>query len=381
MELPNFTNPLLRRAFMCIEDGAWKDANGLLEQVLNQEPENAYAYLGKLLVKLEVKNYAKLEKQIEPFDNCAEYKKCIKFCDAELANYLKSIVVSIKYKKATGMLNSGSSKVFVYENAAKLFHEIAGNFDADVREKLCLEKINEIQELKSKKKKKNLKILEFFIAGVIIVLACMQLFDYFAFRNAKVGDIVKFGLYKDQAIEWRVLDVKDCNALLLSKEGLYLNVYYGRISDSDPWGIATWETCSLRRWLNNNFYNEAFNYDEKQKIVLSRVTADINPEYNNINPGRDTQDKVFLLSISEVNRYFANDEARKCRVTEYVKKHGRSSWWWPCDEMGYSSWWLRSPGHSRLVAARVHLDGSVDYAGDVVGAHYVVRPAMWVKIN
>ena len=40
-------NPLLRRAFLYLEDGEWGKADDYCEQVLDQEPENAMAYVIK----------------------------------------------------------------------------------------------------------------------------------------------------------------------------------------------------------------------------------------------------------------------------------------------------------------------------------------------
>ncbi len=46
------SDPLLKRAYMYLEDGEWKLANKYCEKVLDQNPENAEAYLIKLMAKL-----------------------------------------------------------------------------------------------------------------------------------------------------------------------------------------------------------------------------------------------------------------------------------------------------------------------------------------
>ena len=117
-------------------------------------------------------------------------------------------------------------------------------------------------------------------------------------------------------------------------------------------------------------------------ISTTKVTAEKNPEYDT-SPGNDTNDKVFLLSITEVNKYFnfSNDVARKCAPTDYAiangaftvdkyKTGGRATGWW----------WLRSPGDNRYCAADVDYAGSVDYGGDDARCSgHVVRPALWVE--
>ena len=198
----------------------------------------------------------------------------------------------------------------------------------------------------------------------------------------KVGDIVTFGSYPqtrtgndNTPIEWLVLAWDGDKALIISKYSLDCVQYNTKNSD------VTWETCSLRRWLNNDFYNKAFSTIEKQNIVSSKVTADKNPEYST-NPGKDTTDRVFLLSISEVGKYFSGNKNGMCAPTDYaIKKNsehiseeykvaGRSCGWW----------WLRSPGNSNSNAAYVYYDGSVSNYGRYVNTSYArVRPCMWVR--
>jgi hypothetical protein len=82
---------LLRRAFMFLEDGDWEKADDFCEQVLNMDPENAEAYLGKLMALLKVRQKEDLEKQEKPFGRNRNYQKAIKFSDeslrAELSKY------------------------------------------------------------------------------------------------------------------------------------------------------------------------------------------------------------------------------------------------------------------------------------------------------
>ena len=124
-----------------------------------------------------------------------------------------------------------------------------------------------------------------------------------------VGDTVLMGKYEQgngiKPIEWRVLDRVGHKVLLLSEYGI----------DCKPFDTiktnVTWETCSLRTWLNITFKNTAFDSDEKELILSTTVTADKNPTYDT-SPGENTTDKVFLLSITEVTKYDKSDSARQC---------------------------------------------------------------------
>lgn len=142
-------------------------------------------------------------------------------------------------------------------------------------------------------------------------------------RNASVGDYVLFGSYEQdndlengkEDIEWLVLDIKDDKALLISKYGLDCKPY------NETKTRTTWETSDIRSWLNSDFINSAFTTDEDDMIPTITVFADPNPVYDT-DPGNETQDKVFLLSIDEANKYFDSDTERECKPTEYALVNG-----------------------------------------------------------
>lgn len=137
------------------------------------------------------------------------------------------------------------------------------------------------------------------------------------------GDTVIFGTYPQTAegddetpIEWIVLDVQENEALLISKYALDCKPYH-----NEKYKAVTWETCTLREWLNDEFFNKAFSEENRQSVINSKVTTDKNPSYGT-KPGKDTEDNVFLLSIAEANRYFRRDKTRICYPTAYAKKQG-----------------------------------------------------------
>ena len=138
-----------------------------------------------------------------------------------------------------------------------------------------------------------------------------------------VGDYVTFGRYEQdddfgngaEAIEWQVLAVEDGKALLISRYLLRGDSY------NSSYEQVTWEECSLRTWLNGIFLNDAFTQSEQAWIMTSKVTADHNSQYNT-DAGRDTQDKVFLLSLSEAYMYFSDSEARRCKPTARAEAQG-----------------------------------------------------------
>ena len=91
------TNPdaLLRRAFMFLEDGDWTSADEYCEKVLDQDPESAQAYLGKLMAEKKVKTQKGLKDLPEPFVDSKNYQKAIRFGDEKLVAELKGYIVFI----------------------------------------------------------------------------------------------------------------------------------------------------------------------------------------------------------------------------------------------------------------------------------------------
>lgn len=203
-------------------------------------------------------------------------------------------------------------------------------------------------------------------------------------KTAKVGDIVYFGTYEQdndttngkENIEWLVLAKENNRVLVVSDKALDCKPY------NQSWDYVTWETCSLRNWLNNDFINAAFTAEERAMIPTVTVSADKNPVYST-DPGNATKDKVFLLSIVEAEKYCTSDEARRCVPTEYAISNGAyTSDRYAEGDKATCWWWLRSPGFDQYDAAFVYYDGSVNMSGH--NANYdntSVRPAMWITID
>ncbi len=83
--------PLLRRAFLFIEDGEWTKADEYLEKVLDEEPENANAYLGKLLVEQKLESVDALRSMLPQVKDSKNYEKLIRFADDKLKTFLSAI--------------------------------------------------------------------------------------------------------------------------------------------------------------------------------------------------------------------------------------------------------------------------------------------------
>ena len=200
--------------------------------------------------------------------------------------------------------------------------------------------------------------------------------------SVSVGDHFTFGNYpqgadgEEQPIEWRVLAVESGKVLVIS-ERLIDCVQYNE-TDTD----VTWETCTLRKWMNNDFVSKAFSSSQQAKISTVTIQNPDNPLCG-ISGGNTTQDKIFALSIDEAEKYFGSDDDRMAAPTGYAKKRG-------CYVDDYFSlptgentcwWWLRSPGDISNYAAYAYIDGYIGQIGFGVNYRRVcVRPAFWLNL-
>lgn len=190
------------------------------------------------------------------------------------------------------------------------------------------------------------------------------------------GQTINFGQYEQDEesgadpIEWQVLAVENDRALLVSKYGLDAKAYHKSFTE------VTWETSDLRAWLNGTFYETVFDEAEKSLILESFNQNPDNQDFETTG-GNPTLDKIFLLSIDEVNQYLPDQAERKCSPTFYAEQNGA----YVNKSNGKTIWWLRSPGILSDNAAIVDGFGAV-YSS---GAHTdnticTIRPAFWLKL-
>ena len=218
-------------------------------------------------------------------------------------------------------------------------------------------------------------------SGDLILLLCGRRVT----QPACSRERVQFGTYpqtetgEDRTpIEWMVMEVDEENhkAFLLSFRGLDSKRYHREYTN------VTWETCSLRAWLNDEFLNTAFTPEEQAAIQDTEVDLSEAQGLRDWNSaGRaagSTRDKLFLLSALEVRKYLVRDEWRLCAVpdgaaekaylTSSKELNGRKT----CD------YWLRNAAY-KTNAGIVRADGTIDKES-MNNGRGAVRPAMWVSI-
>ncbi|MCR5767559.1 MAG: DUF6273 domain-containing protein, partial [Lachnospiraceae bacterium] len=219
------------------------------------------------------------------------------------------------------------------------------------------------------------------------------------YYNGKVkkGGIIKLGKYEQdnntgngtEDIEWIVLSVEDDKAFILSKYALDCQMY-NTVNEE-----IRWENCTLRTWLNDDFYNAAFSKSEQDMIRTTTIeTYDSEPLYRG--EAYETKDKIFLLSEDDIcntaygfnSDYSDTDVNRRCAPTEYAAEMGAFPYSGTdasdqtADGKDPCYWWLRSRGLSADHAERVTYKGDVDTLGRAVNYDSIgVRPALWINLK
>ena len=186
-----------------------------------------------------------------------------------------------------------------------------------------------------------------------------------------VGETFLYGTYEQdnelvndkEPIEWVILERDGKRLLAISKYVL----------DCQPFDMGntpvTWESCSLRKWLNETFLDAAFSAEEQERLQTVILSEDGDRPYT-------SQDRVFLLSADEGDQYFASANERICRTTESCLASFQANHI-AVNANGVVFWWLRTPGIDSDCERIVFEDGSMPNLV-TSGLPGGVRPAVWL---
>lgn len=261
------------------------------------------------------------------------------------------------------------------------------------------------QEIK-RRKKRNIKLGGIVLACICaIVLFCNALLPpikktifiakygqeiYDMVGLVEEGKTIKFGRYeqdnnfengKDE-IEWYVYKVEGDRALVISKYALDCKPYHksNNLRNSD---LITWANCSLREWLNNDFYDIAFT--EKEKAMIPQVTHSkkTEPKFSDsIFLEYTTEDYIFLWSLEDERLIpiLESEKPRQCAATPFARMKGVQ-----IDDSGYTQWWLRDVQyeyHTSLdpLASCITSSG-IEWRCKVEQNQIAVRPALWIDLK
>ncbi len=199
--------------------------------------------------------------------------------------------------------------------------------------------------------------------------------------------------FKWEPITWRILKQENDKALIMADliiDGQHFDAKYSSI-DENTISPNNYAHSDIRVWLNDTFYNTAFDKFNKQNILKTSVDDRIITIANNskTHADDDTIDNVFLLSYSEVlcydygfdASYSAYDTARRLKTTPYAQCQGAYVYSKNSIYKGCGWWWLRSPNRNNGYQAY-----SINTYGQVIvneSVNYVsngVVPAMQIRL-
>ena len=148
------TAPLLKRVFMFLEDGDFKSANEYCEKVLDLDPENSEAYLGKLMVDLKVEKKEDLVNCKAPFDKNANFKKALRFGDETFVNELNGYIKAINERNIENAYQTAVSTMKKFKDE-KIIKALINDFKAlgDYKDSkaLCEECKERVEAVKKEK--------------------------------------------------------------------------------------------------------------------------------------------------------------------------------------------------------------------------------------
>ena len=422
--------PLLQRAFMFLEDGDWSSADEYCEKVLDMDPENAQAYLGKLMAELKVKMQENLKDCQEPFDNQNNYIKAIRFADAKLKGTLAGYIEYINtrnenerieraYQQAKKMLSTAKSAE-AYKKAAQLFESIAHYLDAAALARHCREKAYQCANLEAEeqkqhalqkigRKKKFIFLGKIALVSIAAVALCLIIINtvvpYIRYTNAESmlskGQYVEaselFASLKDyedapeQAIKARIAYLKT-KGISLSDEGYILYGSYEQDNHTETTEAIEWLPLAISddrvllisryaldydcdyldlSWLNTDFYEKAFTTDEKKAII---ETKNDNPKISEFVGNHRYKISGYLSETKD--RVFALSMPEVVSYFGYSNERFTKATPYAIGKGAYVSengntWWQLRPNN--FVGA---------FSGFGTGSDGVaMRPAMWIDLN
>lgn len=229
--------PLLERAFIFLEDGNWQDANIYCEKVLDKDPKNAEAYLGKLMAELKIKKRKELANCLKPFDNNTNYGKVLRFGDekleAEMRGYIAHINERIEYAHLSSIygdaihaMNTANTES-AYIAASEIFKKISGFKDADTLAKQCIiesKRLAEEKQIAAEKKriaaeeaaKKRNRIIAILVPIIFACIAIWIVITAVIIPNNKYNSAVK--LYDAGKYDEAIAAFKELNGYKDSEE-------------------------------------------------------------------------------------------------------------------------------------------------------------------
>lgn len=168
-------------------------------------------------------------------------------------------------------------------------------------------------------------------------------------KSLDFGSVVTFGSYEQddnlengkEPVEWIIVNRDRSSVLLISKKIIEFKPF----NDDSVSSASTWETSSLRKWMNGAFYNSIFNDDQKQLILETTVIPDPKEYSTSPDQGNKTFDKIYLFSENEYKKYIDINGVENPTATRFSYAIN--------DRTKPDNWWLRSSGDDSTIDSKI----------------------------
>ena len=293
---------------------------------------------------LSSKNYIEAK---EAFERMEGYKDSEEKAKEAIYRYAIDLAEKEDYEKAISTFDSLKDYNDSKTQKTQTIYKYANNLLESKKYLEAEEQFKKIEEYKDSKEKSNESI--YLLATNLLsqkeyTKAAEQFMKLNSYKDSKTKlleiynlfgdkDVVYFGKYNGKPIEWQILDTKDNKVLLITSNPI------DEMSYNNEYKAIDWEKSSLRKWLNETFYDT---FDEQEKSKLLKNTSEL--------------DTVFLLSNENVKSYPKLKNSNK-------------------------SWWIDTRGDEKTTAMYVEENGNINQNGDLVTKLHGVRPSIWLNLE
>ncbi len=250
-----------------------------------------------------------------------------------------------------------------------------------------------------------------------------------AAQTWKPGERIVFGRYGQEDICWRVLKVSQDGkeAVLMAENILSMKAYdaaesgtYNKSGDMDYWGKDIsgmdldlqhqlrgnndWETSNIRTWLNSADENVTYENGIPQASAMSELKNGYHKEPGFLSyfteaeqkdilvtkvetNGKETEDKVFLLSSEELKWLEEANVSRLAVPTKYASEQDKADWYENYVlELGAEDfyWWLRDGSEANGYQAYMMCSSisQEEIRSESVGLEgYGIRPVLTIRTD
>lgn len=428
---------LVQRGNMALEDEDWDKADSFFEEALNNDAQNADAYVGKMLTYMRLHSKKELKNAKKSFENDGNLKKALRFGTDELVEELNGYIDYIKNQNMQKIYDDALIAIEYdnYAEAKKLFLSIVNYSDAKNRAEECDRREKELKEIKAAEEARDEETIIKIVNAVKykhseIDKVRQQLANLSKERNSlgilagkRKKEIDEEMKSLSVSLEKTVNDIdmvvdgegtRYCEVINELNNEIILKKYIDKYPDSyfmyKNANISLGEKVSFGKYEGEDLVWKILDIQDNKLLLLSDKVIDAIPYsrpgeaiwdrcymktwlnkifYNNsfgnekkiicptcLNKESGLADRVFILNSVETIKYLKSDSDRICFPTSHaMKKMNMSS-------LDACAWWLRV-SDKNVYADAITNNGRLYRNTEKVEAYanWGVRPAMWIEIK